>query len=169
MSKDIEAQRRRHVREKSVIDHLAKDLYKPKPAPDENKSEKSPTISTGLSIEDQIRKKWDPTQGRASHLPPMMRVGAATKPPRIKKPSLLRGGFRGYVPTDADRAASIAVRRRRAQQRTTDLMPVINEIRKAGITSAVEIARQLTDRGIPTPRGSSAWTAVQVRQLLRTG
>jgi len=57
----------------------------------------------------------------------MMRVGAATKPPRIKKPSLLRGGFRGYVPTDADRAASIAVRRHRAQQRATDLMPVIND------------------------------------------
>jgi hypothetical protein len=32
MSKDIEAQRRRHIREKSVIDHLAKELYKPKPA-----------------------------------------------------------------------------------------------------------------------------------------
>ena len=63
MSKDIEAQRRRHIREKSVIDHLAKDLYKPKPARDENKSEKSPTTSTGLPIEDQIRKKWDPRKG----------------------------------------------------------------------------------------------------------
>ena len=63
MSKDIEAQRRRHVREKSVIDHLAKELYKPKPAHDENKPAKNTTTSTGLPVEEQVRKKWDPRKG----------------------------------------------------------------------------------------------------------
>jgi hypothetical protein len=49
------------------------------------------------------------------------------------------------------------------------LMPVSETIRAAGITSAGGIARELTGRDIPTPRGSSTWTAVQVQRLLRTG
>jgi hypothetical protein len=47
------------------------------------------------------------------------------------------------------------------------LLPVIDDIRKIGITSARGIARELTGRDIPTPRGSSTWTAVQVQRLLR--
>jgi DNA invertase Pin-like site-specific DNA recombinase len=78
------------------------------------------------------------------------------------------GGFRGYVPTDADRVASAAARRRRAQERAADLMPVIDAIRATGITSATGIARELTGRDIPTPRGSSTWTAVQVQRLLQS-
>ena len=73
------------------------------------------------------------------------------------------------VPTDADRTASAVARRRMAQERAADLMPVIEEIRKTGITSAGGIARELTGRDIPTPRGSSTWTAVQVQRLLRAG
>lgn len=79
------------------------------------------------------------------------------------------GGFKGYVPTDADRAASAAARRRRAQERAADLIPTINEIRKTGTTSAGGIARELTGRDIPTPRGSPTWRAVQVQRLLRAG
>jgi hypothetical protein len=46
---------------------------------------------------------------------------------------------------------------------------MIDEIRKTGITSANGIARELTGRDIPTPRGSSTWSAVQVQRLLRAG
>jgi DNA invertase Pin-like site-specific DNA recombinase len=79
------------------------------------------------------------------------------------------GGFKGYVPTDADRTASAVARRRRAQERAADLMPTIDAIRATGITSANGIARELTDRDIPTPRGSSTWRAIQVQRLLQAG
>jgi len=64
MPKDTEVQRRRHVREKSVIDHLAREMYQPKPVHDEIKpTERSPTTSTGQSVEEQVRKEWDPRKG----------------------------------------------------------------------------------------------------------
>jgi hypothetical protein len=50
---------RRHVREKAIIDHLVRDVYEPK-APDEKHAEHSPTTSTGLPVEDQVRKEWNP-------------------------------------------------------------------------------------------------------------
>jgi hypothetical protein len=58
---DRKATKRRHVRDESVIDHLARELYQPKP---ESASEKTAapggTTETGLSVEDQVRKEWDP-------------------------------------------------------------------------------------------------------------
>jgi hypothetical protein len=63
MSTDRDATRRRHVREKSVIDHVARDLFKPPPEPAAEKSDKpKPTTDTGLSIEEQIRKEWNPSK-----------------------------------------------------------------------------------------------------------
>jgi hypothetical protein len=53
---------RRHVRDKATIDHLVRDLYEPE-APDEKHTERSSTTSTGLPVEDQVRKEWDPRQG----------------------------------------------------------------------------------------------------------
>jgi hypothetical protein len=38
---------RRHVREKATIDHLVRDVYEPK-TPDEKRTERRPTTSTGL-------------------------------------------------------------------------------------------------------------------------
>jgi hypothetical protein len=52
--------RRRHRREKSTIDHLADKMYAPKPAA---KDLRQPTTDQGLSIESQVRKKWDPKKG----------------------------------------------------------------------------------------------------------
>ena len=64
MSTDRDATRRRHVRKKSVIDHVARDLFKPPPEPAAEKSEKpKPTTDTGLLIEEQVRKEWDPSKG----------------------------------------------------------------------------------------------------------
>ena len=57
-----ERTQRRHVREKATIDHLVRDVYEPK-APDETHAEHSPTTSTGLPVEDQVCKEWDPRKG----------------------------------------------------------------------------------------------------------
>jgi hypothetical protein len=59
MAKAPERMQRRHVREKATIDHLVQDVYKPKP-PDERHAPHSPTTSTGLPVEDQVHKEWDP-------------------------------------------------------------------------------------------------------------
>src|SRR6476469_10600228 len=54
----------RHIREKSMIDHVARDLFKPPPEPAAEKSDKpKPTTDTGLSVEEQVRKEWDPSKG----------------------------------------------------------------------------------------------------------
>jgi len=53
--KPRERTQRRHVREKATIDHLVRDVYEPK-APDETHAEHSPTTSTGLPVEDQVRR-----------------------------------------------------------------------------------------------------------------
>jgi hypothetical protein len=54
--------RRRHVCEKATIDHLVRDAHEPK-VPDEKHIEHSSTTSTGLPVEDQVRKEWDPRKG----------------------------------------------------------------------------------------------------------
>jgi len=62
MAKAPSRTQRRHVREKATIDHLVRDVYEPK-APDETHAEHSPTTCTGLPVEDQVRKEWDPRKG----------------------------------------------------------------------------------------------------------
>ena len=62
MNTDPDATRRRHVREKSVIDHVARELFKPPPAPAAEKAEHpKSTTDTGLPVEEQVRKEWDPS------------------------------------------------------------------------------------------------------------
>jgi hypothetical protein len=53
---------KRHVREKATIDHLVRDVYEPK-VPAEEHITRSPTTATGLPVEDQVRKEWDPRKG----------------------------------------------------------------------------------------------------------
>jgi hypothetical protein len=61
------------------------------------------------------------------------------------------------------KAATEAVRAR-AAQKASDLAP---EIRKAGAGSLREIAKALTERGIPQPSGGmGAWSAVQVSRTM---
>ena len=54
---------RRHVREKATIDHLVQDVYEPKAPEKEKHTARSPKTSTGLPVEDQVRKEWDPRRG----------------------------------------------------------------------------------------------------------
>ena len=64
MAKDLEADRRRHQRDKSVIDHLARDIYAPRSVDQGKKAPAlSPMTSTGLSVEGQVRKEWDQRKG----------------------------------------------------------------------------------------------------------
>ncbi len=61
---DREATRRRHVRDKSVIDHVVRELYQPKPEPSNEKTiGPNGTTETGLSVEEQVRREWDPKKG----------------------------------------------------------------------------------------------------------
>jgi hypothetical protein len=62
MAKTPERMQRRHVREKATIDHLVHDVYEPKPV-EKKHGEHSPTTSSGLPVEDQVRKEWKPRKG----------------------------------------------------------------------------------------------------------
>jgi DNA invertase Pin-like site-specific DNA recombinase len=77
------------------------------------------------------------------------------------------GGFRGVVPSDNDRKAATAAVKARAKARAADLAPIVAEIRASGQVSLGDLARALTTRGIPTPRGGSQWTATAASRLLR--
>ena len=62
--KITETSPRRHVREEATIDHLVRKVYTPKSlSGKENKPVPGSMTSAGLSVEDQIRKKWDPRKG----------------------------------------------------------------------------------------------------------
>jgi len=60
---------------------------------------------------------------------------------------------------------SAAVRRAATAKRKDDLLPVIDDIRAAGLTSPQQIADSLNQRGNAAARGG-AWSAVQVRRVL---
>jgi DNA invertase Pin-like site-specific DNA recombinase len=83
-----------------------------------------------------------------------------------KKRGVKLGGFRGSKITRKARQAGWAAVSRRADERAADLAPVLDELRAAGVTSLTGIARALSDRGIPTARGKTEWTAVQVSRVL---
>jgi hypothetical protein len=51
-------------------------------------------------------------------------------------------------------------------RRVADIWPMIAAIQASGAISLRGIARELTRRGIPTPRGTGAWQAVQMQRML---
>jgi len=94
------------------------------------------------------------------------RTKAALAAAKKRDPKLKLGGYRGGKITPSIRKAAYAVRKARAEARSDDLAPIINELRAAGITSLTALARALTERGVPTARGESQWSAVQVARVL---
>ena len=74
------------------------------------------------------------------------------------------GGYRGRSPTDAERAASLAVRRRAALARAASLRSILNEIKASGADTFAAMAHTLNLRSIPAPRGG-LWGAAQVRRV----
>ena len=76
------------------------------------------------------------------------------------------GGRRvGAKLDDAGRAAGRAALAARANARAAELGPVLADLRATGITSLAGIAAALTERGIPTARGGTEWSAVQVARV----
>jgi DNA invertase Pin-like site-specific DNA recombinase len=77
------------------------------------------------------------------------------------------GGDRGYRPEQGPDAAAATVARREAADRAAHrLMLELERLRAEGVETHAEIARRLTARGIPTPRGSSVWTHTTVARVV---
>jgi hypothetical protein len=49
--------RRRHRREKAIIDHLVDRVFDPKST---DKHQQPATTDSGASVEEQVRKEWNP-------------------------------------------------------------------------------------------------------------
>lgn len=87
-----------------------------------------------------------------------------------KKRGVKLGGDRGIRLSRAARKAGRDAQAARANERAADLAPIIYELNRTGITSLSSIARALTERRIPTPRGGGEWTATQIaRTMARIG
>jgi hypothetical protein len=69
--------------------------------------------------------------------------------------------------TQKARAAAQRQLTAQANGRAARLLPVIEELKVAGITSVRGIARALDERGIATARGNGLWSPAQVRQLIK--
>ncbi len=76
------------------------------------------------------------------------------------------GGDRGNLPAVAKEGAkaSVAARIAKANNRTSDLLPIIGELKASGAVSLRQIATGL-NAGIRTARGG-AWSAVQVQRVI---
>jgi hypothetical protein len=63
--------------------------------------------------------------------------------------------------------AAKATNQRIASERAAALAPIIAEIRAAGATTLRDIAAELSQRGIPTPRGTTgSWSRAQVNRVM---
>ncbi len=77
------------------------------------------------------------------------------------------GGDRGYRPHEGpDAAAAALARRGTAEQAAHRLGLQIERLRTEGVTGQAAIARALTERGVPTPRGGGTWTHTTVARVL---
>ena len=83
-----------------------------------------------------------------------------------KRRGVKLGGYRGGKLTHKARQAGWATVAQRADQRAADLGPILSELKGRGIVSREELARALSERRIPTARGKSEWSAVQVQRVL---
>jgi DNA invertase Pin-like site-specific DNA recombinase len=63
-------------------------------------------------------------------------------------------------------AQSAKVRQERAVKRANDLLPAIEQAKVEGAVTLREIAAFLNAKGIPTPRETGEWSAVQVKRVL---
>jgi DNA invertase Pin-like site-specific DNA recombinase len=74
------------------------------------------------------------------------------------------GGFRGVK---VDPSLGTKARQHKARENAARIAEVIEEIRsQEGISSAVGIAKRLTEMGVRTPRGHGDWQATQVQRVL---
>lgn len=77
----------------------------------------------------------------------------------------LGGRPENFRNTELGRQKAAEAIRAKATARVADLLPTLDAIRAAGITSMTGIAKALNERGIPTARGG-CWQAVQVQRIV---
>lgn len=83
-----------------------------------------------------------------------------------KRRGVALGGDRGAQLSHTARKAGREAQMARANDRAADLAPIIRDLQSSGTTSLSSIAKALTERRIPTPRGSTDWSAVQVARTV---
>lgn len=83
-----------------------------------------------------------------------------------KRRGIALGGDRGARLSRAARKAGRDAQAARANERAADLAHIIQDLQSTGITTLSGIARALTERRVPTPRGSTDWSAVQVARTV---
>jgi DNA invertase Pin-like site-specific DNA recombinase len=77
------------------------------------------------------------------------------------------GGDRGYRPSEGPSATAAAQARRVEAERTAHRLALeVERLRTEGVTGQAAIARALTERRVPTPRGSGVWTHTTVARVL---
>jgi DNA invertase Pin-like site-specific DNA recombinase len=77
------------------------------------------------------------------------------------------GGDRGYrPPTGPDAAAASAARREAAELAAHRLHLELERLRAEGVKGHAEMARALTARGVPTPRGGASWTHTTLARIV---
>ena len=86
--------------------------------------------------------------------------GEALKLGAVRWDHLQAGG------ADRGRLAGITTRRAKASSRAADLLPIITSLQAQGVTTLAGLASALTQRGIPTARGASTWSPMQVSRVL---
>jgi DNA invertase Pin-like site-specific DNA recombinase len=77
------------------------------------------------------------------------------------------GGNRGYRPPAGPDARAAALARQDTAERPAHCLVLkVEALRREGLASHADIARALTVREVPTPRGNRAWTHTTVARLL---
>jgi DNA invertase Pin-like site-specific DNA recombinase len=77
------------------------------------------------------------------------------------------GGDRGYRPAAGpDAAAATLARREAAEQVAHRLALEVERLHGEGVSGQAAMARALTERGVPTPRGCRTWTHTTVARVL---
>ena len=77
------------------------------------------------------------------------------------------GGVRPGVEMTAEtRTAGTAAKVAQSKARAIDLVPTLAALQASGITSLGALARALTERGIPTAKGATTWSPMQVSRVL---
>lgn len=82
-----------------------------------------------------------------------------------KQRGKILGGFRGRAGTAGDTALARSARTLSADARAGDIKQVIDALDLDRSMSLRAVARALSDKGIPTPRGRGEWTAAAVARV----
>ncbi|WP_431266939.1 recombinase family protein [Dankookia sp. P2] len=77
------------------------------------------------------------------------------------------GGDRGYRPAEGPSAAAASQARRVAAERAAHRLALeVERLRAESVVGQAAIARALTERGVPAPRGGAAWTHTTVARVM---